>query len=337
LKVVNDIFGMIGNTPLIKLRKITEGLDANIFVKCEYVNPSGSTKDRIALKMVEGAEKEGCLRDGGTVIEVSSGNTGPALAFVGKVKGYGVRLHIPSQWTESYNPENRVKLMRLFGADVKPIVVDEYHDLLKELSGQQYVAAIFGLGMKRCYDLERENDSFWWADQMSNPNNVLAHKEGTGNEIIEQLDMKIDAFVASIGTGGTLLGVAEALSSKSVNARIVGVEPQDAKVMEEWAETGFLNQFLGRLGMPRRKYIIEEMLEKEIPDEMMYVGHDEARSMANRLCQEEGILCGMSSGANVAAALRVAGKLGKGANVVTLCVDRRDRYYTEYPHETYVI
>jgi len=337
LKLVENTLEMIGNTPMVRLKKVTEGLNVNIFVKCEYTNPSGSIKDRIALKMIEGAEVKGRLRKSGTIIEVSSGNTGPALAFVGNVKGYKVRLHIPSQWTQTYNPENRIKLMKLFGAEVKPIEINEYKDLLRGLSDQQYVAAVFGLGMKMCYELERENKSFWWADQMSNMNNILAHKEGTGKEILEQLDMKIDAFVASIGTGGTLLGVAEALSEGSVNANVVGVEPEDAKVIEEWAETGFLNDFLEKLGMPKRKYIIEEMLEKGLPDEIIHISHEEARNMANRLCREEGIFCGMSSGANVYAALKVARKLGKGANIVTICVDRRDRYLAEYPNETYVI
>jgi len=337
LKVVESTLELIGNTPMIKLKKVARVLKANVFVKCEYTNPSGSIKDRMALKMIEGAEARGRLRKGGTIVEVSSGNTGPAVAFVGSVKGYKVHLHIPSQWTQTYNPENRIKLMKLFGAEVKPIEVDEYKDLLRGLSDQQYVVAVFGLGMKMCYDLEIENKSFWWADQMSNPDNILAHKEGTGKEILEQLDMKIDAFVASVGSGGTLLGVAEALKEKSVNANIVAVEPKDAKVLEEWAGTGFLNNFLEKLGVPRRKYIMEEMLEKGLPNEIIHVGHEDARNMANRLCQGEGIFCGMSSGANVYAALKVAKKLGKGANVVTVCVDRRDRYLPEYPNETYVI
>jgi cysteine synthase A len=322
---------------MVRLRKVAEGLNANLFVKCEHVNPSGSIKDRIALKMIEGAEARGRLTKGGTIIDMSSGNTGPALSFVGNLKGYKVRIHIPSQWAGTYNPENRIKLMKLFGAEVKPIELDQYRDLLRGLSEPQYAAAVFGLGMKVCYDLERESESFWWADQMSNVDNTLAHKDGTGKEILEQLDMKIDAFVASIGSGGTLLGVAEALGEKSVSASVVGVEPEDAKVIEEWAKTGFLNNFLEKLGMPRRKYIIEEILEKGFPDEIIHVAHEEARHMANRLCREEGLFCGISSGANVYAALKVAKKLGKGANVVTICVDRRDRYLPEYPNENYVI
>jgi len=326
---------LIGNTPVVKLRKVTAGLDSNIFVKCEYLNPSGSIKDRMALTMIEGAERRGQLKPGFTVIDMSSGNTGPALSFVGNVKGYGVLLHIPSRWTSTYNPENRIKLMKIFGAEVRPVDLDKYEELLSGVPSERRAAAVFGLGMKFCYELERENKTYWWSDQMSNPDNTLAHKVGTGGEAIEQLDGKISAFVASVGTGGTLLGVAQALKEKSIAARIVGVEPEDAKVVEEWG--GFLNDFLTKLGMPKRKYIVEEMMDQGIPDEMMYIGHDDAREMANRLSREEGLFCGMSSGANVAAAVRLARTLPAGSNIVTVCVDRRDRYFPEYPAESYVI
>lgn len=337
MRYSDNALNLIGNTPMLRLRKITAGLDRNVFVKCEYFNPSGSIKDRMALKMIEGAEKSGRLRPGGTVVDMSSGNTGPALSFVGNAKGYGVRLHIPSRWTGSYNPENRIKLMKLFGAEVAPIDLDEYQEQLKGLTGQQHAAAVFALGMKVCYDLERHDKSFWWADQMSNPDNTLAHKVGTGAEIIEQLDGRVSAFVASIGTGATLLGVAQALRTSSIGAKVVGVEPEDSKVIEEWAKTGFLNDYLEKLGMPRRKYIIEQMVEERIPEEMIHVGHEKARDTANHLCREEGIFCGISSGANVYAALKVAESLPPGSNVVTVCVDRRDRYLPEHPAENYVI
>ncbi len=337
MRLVESTLELIGNTPMIRLKRVTKGLEASVFVKCEYMNPSGSIKDRIALKMVEGAEAKGRLKKGGTIVEATSGNTGIALSFVGGVKGYKVRVLIPSQWTGSYNPEDRIKMMKIFGAEVEPVEISEYKDLLRGLSRQQYAAAVFGLCMKACYDLEGKDESFWWADQMSNVDNTLAHKEGTGMEILEQLGTEIDAFVASIGSGGTLLGVAEALSEKPVRANVVGVEPKDAKTIEEWAATGFLSNFLEKLGVPKRKLIIEEIVEKGLPDEIVHVTHEEARNMANKLCQEEGIFCGISSGANVYAALKVARKLGRGAKVVTVCVDRRDRYLPEYPNESYVI
>lgn len=336
LRWVESTLKLIGDTPMVRLRRVTQGLDANIFVKCEYVNPSGSIKDRMALKMIEGAEGKGRLRRGETIVEMTSGNTGPALAFVGSVKGYRVHLLIPSRWTGTYNPENRMKIMKLFGADVRPVEMDKHKNFFSGLSDNEAAAAMVAIGMKKCYDLEMKSKSFWWADQFSNMDNVLAHKESTGREILEQLDGKIGAWVASIGTGGTLLGVSEALTEESVGAKVVGLEPEDANVIE-WAEKGILPNFLEKLGLPRRKSIVEVMLEKGLPDEVMTVGHEEARSMANRLCREEGLFCGISSGANVYAALRVAKKLGKGANVVTVLVDNRDRYFPEYPNEHYVI
>ena len=336
MRWVESTLKLIGDTPMVRLRRVTQGLDANIFVKCEYVNPSGSIKDRMALKMIEGAEGKGRLRRGETIVEMTSGNTGPALAFAGSVKGYRVHLLIPSRWTGTYNPENRIKIMKLFGADVRPVEMDEHKNFFSGLSDNEAAAAMVAIGMKKCYDLEMKNKSFWWANQFSNMDNVLAHKESTGREILEQLDGKIGAWVASIGTGGTLLGVSEALTEESVGAKVVGLEPEDANVIE-WAEKGILPNFLEKLGLPRRKSIVEVMLEKGLPDEVMTVGHEEARSMANRLCREEGLFCGISSGANVYAALRVAKKLGKGANVVTVLVDNRDRYFPEYPNEHYVI
>ena len=336
MRWVESALKLIGNTPMVRLSRVTRGLDANVFVKCEYLNPSGSIKDRMALKMIEGAEEKGRLRKGGTIVEMTSGNTGPALAFVGSVKGYRVRLFIPSQWTGTYNSENRVKIMKLFGADVDTVETTEHKDFLNGLSPNEASAAVMVIGMKKCYDLETRNKAFWWADQFNNMDNPLAHKESTGKEIIEQLDGKIDAWVASIGTGGTLLGVAEALKKESVDAKVVGLEPEDAKVTE-WSEKGIINNLFETLGMPRIKSIVEAMLKKGLPDEVMTIGHEEARNMANRLCQEEGLFCGISSGANVYAALRIAKKLGKGANVVTVLVDSRDRYFPEHPNEHYVI
>jgi cysteine synthase A len=270
--MIDSSLQMIGNILMVKLTRVTTSLDLNIFVKCEFVNPSGSIKDRMALKMIEGAEKKGRLRNGSTIEDMSSGNTGPALSFVGTAKGHRVRLHIPSEWTGTYSPENRIKLMKLFGAEVTPIELSHYNHLLKGLTEQQRAAAIFALGMKVCYDLEGSNPSFWWADQMSNKDNTLAHKEGTGSEIIDQLEGHVNAFVASIGTGGTLLGVAQALKEKNIDHMVFGVEPEDAKVLEEWAKSGFLSNFLEKkLSLPRRKYIIEEMAEAGIPDEMVHV------------------------------------------------------------------
>ncbi|MEM2184694.1 MAG: cysteine synthase family protein [Candidatus Methanomethylicia archaeon] len=337
IKSVDSIFDLIGNTPLLKLSKISRGVDANIFVKCEFMNPSGSIKDRAALRMINDAENLGKLKSGMTIIEATSGNMGPALAFVGGVKGYNVNLYIPKSWTGTYNPENRIKLMKIFGAKVEDVDLNLYRRYLENIPSDKFSAAAFGLCMKICYELEMKDKSLWWANQMSNFSNVYAHRDGTGMEIINQLNGDIDVFVASIGSGGTLLGVAEALNKSSIDASIIGVEPVDAKVLEDWAKSGFLRSFLENLNVKCEKFIIEEIVDKALPNEVIHVNHEEARIMANLLCREEGIFCGLSSGANVYAALKIAKKLGRKINIVTVCVDRRDRYLPEYPNETYVI
>jgi len=327
---------LIGNTPMVRLRRITSGIDANVYVKCEFVNPSGSIKDRMALRMIEEAERSGKLRKGGMIIDATSGNTGPALSFVGSVKGYRVRLFIPARWAGEYNPQNRVRIMECFGGEVEAFSTKGYESLLDGLSASEMSAAVFAIGMKKCYDLERSDSMVWWANQGCNTDNVLAHKETTGREILEQLDNRVDAWVASIGTGGTILGVAEALREKIGEVKVVGLEPEDARVTE-WYKSGSMGKYLTALGLPRMKSLVDAMLEKGLPDEVCTVKDDDAREIMNRLCREEGLFCGMSSGANVYAALKVAKKLEKSSNVVTVLVDRRDRYFPEYPREHYVI
>ncbi len=336
MKFYKNMLELVGNTPIIKLQKITKKVDANIYVKCEYFNPSGSIKDRIALKMVEEAEKEGELKKGGVIVEVTSGNTGPALAFVGAVKGYKVHIFIPSQWTGTYNPEDRVKTMKIYGAKVTPFLTEKYEEIFQGLSENEAAAATIAVGLKECYEFEKRNNLVWWPNQLCNRNNVLAHKESTGKEIIEQLNGEIDAWVASVGTGGTLLGVAEALKEEIGNVKTVAVEPEDARVTE-WAEKKLMSKFMKQLNLPQRKSIMEIALEKGVPDKVIRVSHEEARKMANKLCKEEGLFCGISSGANVYAALKAAKEIGEGANIVTVLVDSRDRYFPEYPNEQYTI
>lgn len=336
MKVVKDVLGLIGNTPLLKLRRATEGLDVNIYVKCEYLNPSGSIKDRMALRMVEEAEKDGDLSLGGTIIEMTSGNTGAALAFVGNVKGYRVRLFIPSQWTGSYSPTDRINMMKFFGGDVETFNLGEYEGVLRGLSEDEKALATLIIGMKKCHEVEKADSRIWWPNQMCNIHNALANRDTTGKEILDQLDGEVDGFVASVGTGGTLLGIAEALRKENPAVRVVGVEPVDAP-LTECVRSGASQRLFKVLGIPRRKLLIETMLEKGLPDEVVAVTDRDAREMAYRLCSEEGFFCGMSSGANVCAAIETAKKLGRDANVVTVLVDRRDRYFSEHPAEHYVI
>ena len=336
MKITDSTLSMIGNTPLKRLTKVTDGAKANVLVKCEYFNPSGSIKDRMALRMIEEAERAGKLRSGGTVIDQTSGNTGPALSFVGNVKGYKVRLFIPSEWVGVYNPENRIKTMKFFGAEVDSFTTAGHEDILRQLKPDEQSAASTIIGMKKCYDLEKSDTKIWWSNQSCNPFNTLAHRDSTGKEILEQTDGKVDAVVASIGTGGTLLGIAEALRKENPNVKVTGLLPEDT-LITDWVKNHIFDKFFEQFGMPRYKFIIETMFERGLPDQVLTVKDEDARDTANRLCREEGLFCGMSSGANVYAAIQLAKKMKKGDNVVTVLVDRRDRYFPEYPKEHYVI
>jgi len=333
---MSNALDLIGKTPILRLNRVASGLKANVYAKCEFLNPSGSIKDRMALRMIQEAERKGKLKEGGSIIDATSGNTGPALSFVGTMKGYRVRLLIPAKWVGEYDPENRVRVMECFGAEVDKFSTEGYEKLLEGLSISDASAAVFAIGMKKCYDLEKRDSGAWWAKQDSNIDNMLAHKEGTGREILEQLDNNVDAWVASIGTGGTILGVAEALRDKIGDVQVIGVEPEDARVTE-WSRSGLMRRCREAVGLPPVKSLVDLMLEMGLPNEVLTVNDLDARSMMNRLCREEGLFCGMSSGANVCAALKMAEKLGKGANIVTVLVDRRERYFPEHPKEHYVI
>jgi cysteine synthase len=333
---MRNALSVIGNTPLLKLGRLTSQSDANVYVKCEFLNPSGSIKDRMALRMVEDAERKQKLQKDGTIVDATSGNTGPALSFVGAVKGYKVKLLIPAKWAGPYNPENRIRIMKSYGAEVQAFSTEGYKKLIDGLSPSETSAAIFAIGMKKCFELQTSDPRVWWANQMCNMDNAEANRLTTGEEILEQLDEKVDAFVASIGTGGTILGVAEALLDRIGHVKVVGLEPEDARVTE-WFTSGSMIKYMNSVGLPQMKSIVEVMLETGIPDEVMTVRDIDARSTMNRLCREEGLFCGMSSGANVFAALRIAKELGRGANVVTVLVDRRERYFPESPQEHYVI
>jgi cysteine synthase A len=290
----------------------------------------------MALRMVEEAERSSKLRKDGIIVDATSGNTGPALSLVGAVKGYGTKLLIPAKWAGAYNPENRIRVMKCFGAEVQDFSTEEYADLLRGLSPSESAAATFAIGMKKCFDLEQADSKVWWANQVCNIDNAEANRLTTGQEILEQLDNRIDGFVASIGTGGTILGVAEALLDRIGHVKVVGLEPEDARVTG-WFNSGSMNEYMANVGLPRMKSIVELMLESGIPDEVSTVSDSDAKVIMERLACEEGLFCGMSSGANVFAALKLAKELGPGANVVTILVDRRERYFPESPWEHYVI
>jgi len=333
MKIVNSILECIGNTPLLRLNKVTKGLKANVLAKCEYLNPSGSIKDRIALRMVEEAEKEGKLKKGGTIVEFTSGNTGPALAMVAAVKGYKMRVYVP----EFFYSRERDLILKMFGgANLELIKFSTPKDLLNRLPEEWREYGMMSV-TKTIDDFVKANPGSVAILQIANPYNTAAHRDATGKEILEQTDNKVDAWVASIGTGGTLLGVADTLKEVNPNVKVIAVEPEDMPIWE-WAKPDpAVVKLFEEYGVPKAKPIVAKLIDEGIVDEVVKVKDEDARNMANRLCQEEGLFCGMSSGANVFAAINVAKKMKKRANVVTVLVDRRDRYFSEYPKEHYII
>ena len=330
------ILGYIGNTPLLRLNHVTDSIGVDIYVKCEFMNPGGSIKDRMALRMIEEAERRGDLRSGSTIVDQSTGNTGPALAFVGAVKGYSVRLFLPSQLSSAYNPADRIRIARLYGCDVTSIDLDEHIENADQLEGLERAATFVAIRMKQCYDLEQTDSSTWWANQLCNVDNTAAHREHTGVEILKQIDGPIDGWVASVGTGGTLLGVAQTLKAHHPELRVAGVVPTDDPRIE-WVRSRAVHRALEQFGVPDQRFVMEDLLDSNVMDIEMTVENNEAKRMADRLCREEGLYCGMSSGANVVAAIEMAKTMDPGSKIVTVIVDRRDRYFAEYPSEHYVV
>jgi len=316
-----SILEQIGNTPLLKLEKVTEELDADIYIKCEFLNPGGSIKDRMALCMIEEAEKSGRLRPGGTIVDQSTGNTGPALAFVGAVKGYKVQLFLPAQLSSSYNPADRIRIAYLFGCTVTPVDLEDHIKNIDQLNRVEKAASFVAIRMKQCYDMQENDPYVWWANQLCNPDNANAHRDGTGVEILEQMNGKVDA---------------ETLKVENPDLTIAGVLPTDDPRLE-WVRSRAVHMALKKFNVPEQRFLIEEILEKNLLDEEIIVKNEDAKNMADRLCQEEGLFCGMSSGANVFAAIELGKKMKKGSRIVTVLVDRRDRYFAEYPHEHYVV
>ncbi len=331
-----NILSQIGNTPLLKLSRVNETPEVEIYVKCEFMNPGGSIKDRMALRMIEAAEQAGKLRPGGTIVDQSTGNTGPALAFVGAVKGYKVQLFLPAQLSSSYNPADRIRIAQYYGCKVTQIDLEDQLLQLGSLNEVERAAAFVAIRMKQCYDYQEQDSSVWWANQLCNRENVNAHRDQTGTEIVNQMDGQVDAWIASIGTGGTLLGVAETIKKANPKALVVGVLPTDDPRLE-WVRSRAVHNYLYEFGVPRMRFLIEDILEENLLDQEIVVRNEDAKLMADRLCREEGLFCGMSSGANVFAAVQLARKMEPGSRISTVLVDRRDRYFAEYPDEHYVV
>jgi cysteine synthase A len=320
MRVYDSILDAIGNTPMVKLNRVAGGIEASIFAKCEFLNPSGSTKDRIALRMIEQAEKMSKIKPGGVITESSTGNTAIALSFVSAIKGYKAVMYMPKGWAT----EDRTKIIRSYGAEVIEVEVGE--EIERELKGKSvHGGVVERVPRIKALELETNNENTWWARQATNPENIAAHRDTTGREIIEQTDGDVDAFVAAIGTGGTLLGVSEALKEVNPDVKIYAVEPASSSLLDM---TPTLRPYLEKYGIPGiAGWIVSEIEKRDIIEEIYLVEDKDAIEMAHRLCKEEGLFCGMSSGANVFAALEVAKKLGVNKKIVAILPDSRDRYF----------
>lgn len=310
-KIYNDIIETIGETPLVRLNKVTKGLDCEILLKCEFFNPLSSVKDRIGMAMIEDAEKKGIINKDTLIIEPTSGNTGIALAFVCAAKGYKLILTMP----ETMSIERR-KLLALLGADL--------------------VLTSGALGMKgainKAEELIEENPGSWMPQQFENPANPQIHKSTTAIELWEDTDGKIDILVTAVGTGGTISGCCEVLLEKKKDFQAIAVEPEDSPVINQTLDCQELKpgphkiQGTGAGFIPKNLHLKNNKGEDQIYD-CVKVSNDDAFDMARRLAKEEGILSGISTGANVYAAIEVAKRPeNKGKQIVTIAPSTGERY-----------
>lgn len=300
-KIYQSITELIGGTPLVELKKLgeKEGLKAKILVKLEYFNPAGSVKDRIAKAMIEDAEEKGLLKPGSTIIEPTSGNTGIGLASIAAAKGYRAIFTMP----ETMSIERR-KLLKAYGAEI--VLTDGK----KGMKG----------AIEKAHELAGEISSSFIPGQFENPANPAMHEATTGPEIWEDTDGKVDVFVAGVGTGGTLSGTGAYLKSKNPDIRVVAVEPEDSPVLSQGKAGPHKIQGIGAGFVPKT-------LNQQIYDEIVTVGNQEAIDTAKKLAREEGILVGISSGAALQAALKLAARAeNQGKNLVVLLPDTGERY-----------
>ncbi|MGN8027302.1 cysteine synthase A [Microbacterium sp. 22242] len=295
----SDITTAFGNTPLVKLNHLTEGLDATVLVKLESFNPASSVKDRIGIAIVNAAEAAGELKPGGTIVEATSGNTGIALAMVGAARGYRVILTMPA----SMSKERRV-LLKAFGAEL--VLTDPTKGMSGAIEAlQEIIAATPGAV---------------WARQFENAANPQIHRETTAQEILQDTDGNVDVFIAGVGTGGTVTGTGQALKAAKPDVKVIAVEPTDSPLLSE-----------GRVGPAKIQGIgpnfVPAILDRDVIDEVITAGFDESLATARDLAAKEGLLVGISSGAAVAQALKVAARPeSAGKTIVVVAPDTGERY-----------
>lgn len=305
-KIYKNLAETIGNTPLVQLNRMGEGLNSEIYLKIESFNPLSSVKDRLGIAMIETAEKEGKINKDSVIIEPTSGNTGIALAFISAVKGYRLILTMPDTMSRE-----RRQLLKIFGAEL--------------------VLTEGALGMKgaveKAEELAQKTPGGIVLQQFTNPANPDIHRRTTAEEIWKDTDGEVDIFIAGIGTGGTITGTGEILKNKNPDIRVIGVEPEDSAVLSGEAPGPHKIQGIGAGFIP-------EVLNRDIIDEVIKVGNDEAAETSRELARNEGILAGISSGAALKAALRIGSRPeNKGKKIVVLLPDTGERYLSTWLFE----
>ncbi|MCD8150035.1 MAG: cysteine synthase A [Clostridiales bacterium] len=302
--IYDNILQAVGHTPMIRLNKMNKPGNAQIFVKFEGLNVGGSIKTRTALNMIEEAERQGKIHENTIIVEPTSGNQGIGLALVGAVKGYRTIIVMPDSVSEE-----RRKLVRHYGAEVILI-----HD-----------AGNIGECIEECLQtalrMAKEDENVYVPQQFENPANPMVHRHHTGLEILEQVAGPIDGFCSGIGTGGTITGIGEVLKAQNPDIEIWAVEPQNAAILAGGDIGTHLQMGIG-------DGVIPEILNQQIYDDIYIVSDEEAIGTTKDLARKEGIMCGISSGTNVAAALKLAEKLGEGKTVVTVLPDTAERYFS---------
>ncbi|WP_408008897.1 cysteine synthase A [Pseudalkalibacillus sp. A8] len=297
MRVGNTIVDLIGETPIVKLNRLTGENDAEVYLKLEFMNPGSSVKDRIAKSMIEAAEKDGALKAGDTIIEPTSGNTGIGLAMVAAAKGYRTILVMP----DTMSMERR-NLLRAYGAELV---------LTPGAEGMKGAIA-------KAEELSKEHDYFM-PQQFMNKANPEVHKNTTGKEIVEQMGDQLDAFVSGIGTGGTITGAGQVLKDKYPSIKLYAVEPKDSPVLSGGKPGPHKIQGIGAGFVP-------SILDTSLYDEVLTISTEESFEYARKSAREEGLLGGISSGAAIAAALKVAKELGKGKKVLAVIPSNGERY-----------